>query len=138
MSFNEWIEGTQIEPASISPPDDSYLTYGNSVAEDFYLSRTKYWTTLWTSRSCGEFNQSHWTNSQYESDIVAYFAAKEGNKEVEDQPTDAAAAQKSTAADVSKEMETSTQRRSRTKKKSKARKAGKLSAPEKAADEREL
>ena len=48
-SFNEWHEGTQIEPASSSarPP---YLTYQGawglrgSAAADAYLARTAYWT----------------------------------------------------------------------------------------------
>ena len=46
-SFNEWGEGTQIEPAAAKP---GYLSYNGSwglegpAAEDAYLTRTAYWT----------------------------------------------------------------------------------------------
>lgn len=47
-SFNEWHEGTQIEPASDDPEQGSfpYLTYG-SKGPNFYLQLTKKWSDLW-------------------------------------------------------------------------------------------
>lgn len=40
-SFNEWHEGSQIEPARASPPGGfGYLTY---PSENYYLDRTRYW-----------------------------------------------------------------------------------------------
>jgi glycoprotein endo-alpha-1,2-mannosidase len=49
-SYNEWNEGTQIEPASSDPLRAGYLTYEGayglrgSAAERAYLKRTRYWT----------------------------------------------------------------------------------------------
>ena len=53
-SFNEWQEGTQIEPAA--PParhgDYSYISYNGAwgltgvAAEPAYLDRTAYWAAL--------------------------------------------------------------------------------------------
>jgi hypothetical protein len=51
-SFNEWGEGTQIEPAA---PRAGYLSYNGSwglqglAAEDSYLTRTAYWTARFRS-----------------------------------------------------------------------------------------
>lgn len=44
-SFNEWHEGTQIEPASDQPKqgDYAYLTY-NPLQPDYYLDTTKNWS----------------------------------------------------------------------------------------------
>ncbi|MEV4132128.1 hypothetical protein AB0J72_08175 [Dactylosporangium sp. NPDC049742] len=49
-SFNEWHEGSSIEPASSNPPAGyGYLTYSGAyglagtAAETAYLTRTKYW-----------------------------------------------------------------------------------------------
>ncbi|MEU0554159.1 hypothetical protein [Dactylosporangium sp. NPDC006015] len=49
-SFNEWHEGSSIEPASSNPPSGyGYLTYSGAygltgtAAETAYLTRTKYW-----------------------------------------------------------------------------------------------
>jgi hypothetical protein len=51
-SFNEWHEGTQIEPARNTPPSGfGYLTYLNAygrtdaTAELAYIDRTKYWVS---------------------------------------------------------------------------------------------
>ena len=48
-SFNEWHEGTQIEPCSATPPVREgngrslrYSTY-HPLPSDYYLSRTRYW-----------------------------------------------------------------------------------------------
>jgi glycoprotein endo-alpha-1,2-mannosidase len=49
-SYNEWAEGTQIEPASSRPTRPGYLTYEGAwglrgaAAEKAYLRRTAYWT----------------------------------------------------------------------------------------------
>ena len=49
-SYNEWNEGTQIEPASSDPLRAGYLTYDGAyglrgaAAERAYLARTRYWT----------------------------------------------------------------------------------------------
>jgi actin-like ATPase involved in cell morphogenesis len=40
VSFNGWIEGTQIEPASATPPDPRYRTYA-PAAPDGYLELTR-------------------------------------------------------------------------------------------------
>ncbi|MGH3000688.1 MAG: hypothetical protein ACRDNM_15435, partial [Gaiellaceae bacterium] len=51
-SFNEWGEGTQIEPAAAKP---GYLSYNGSwglkgvAAQMAYLVRTAYWTALFHS-----------------------------------------------------------------------------------------
>ncbi|GHT71782.1 endo-alpha-mannosidase [Bacteroidia bacterium] len=46
-SFNEWHEGTQIEPAIPFHPDVfQYMDY-EPLAPDYYLSRTAYWIKLW-------------------------------------------------------------------------------------------
>jgi hypothetical protein len=52
-SFNEWHEGSQIEPASNTPPGGfGYLTYNNAygltgtAAEQAYLTRTKHWVDI--------------------------------------------------------------------------------------------
>jgi glycoprotein endo-alpha-1,2-mannosidase len=43
-SFNEWHEGTQIEPAAVKQlPDYRYLDYGD-LSEDYYLQRTLGWS----------------------------------------------------------------------------------------------
>lgn len=45
-SFNEWHEGTQIEPAiPFDIPEFDYLDYG-SLGPDFYLDRTAYWAKI--------------------------------------------------------------------------------------------
>jgi glycoprotein endo-alpha-1,2-mannosidase len=47
-SFNEWHEGTQIEPAqSYQFKDAIYLDY-EGLPEDYYLTRTKYWLNKWS------------------------------------------------------------------------------------------
>jgi Glycosyl hydrolase family 99 len=49
-SYNEWNEGTQIEPASSNPLRGGYLTYDGAyglrglAAEQAYLKRTRVWT----------------------------------------------------------------------------------------------
>jgi hypothetical protein len=49
-SYNEWNEGTQIEPASWDPLRAGYLTYDGAyglrgiAAERAYLARTRHWT----------------------------------------------------------------------------------------------
>ncbi|RPJ23841.1 MAG: hypothetical protein EHM33_19735, partial [Chloroflexi bacterium] len=52
-SFNEWHEGSQIEPARNTPPSgQGYLTYQNaygltgSAAESAYLTRTRHWVDI--------------------------------------------------------------------------------------------
>lgn len=46
-SFNEWHEGTQIEPATpFSSPAFDYLNY-EPLAPDYYLKRTAYWINKW-------------------------------------------------------------------------------------------
>ena len=46
-SFNEWHEGTQIEPAqSYQFKDAIYLDY-EGLPEDYYLTRTRYWLNKW-------------------------------------------------------------------------------------------
>jgi hypothetical protein len=59
-SFNEWHEGTQIEPAASSPRRRGryrYLTYDGawglhgSAAEQAYLTRTRYWADVFRSTS---------------------------------------------------------------------------------------
>ena len=46
-SFNEWHEGTQIEPAiPFECPDFKYLNYKPNKP-DFYLDRTAYWISRW-------------------------------------------------------------------------------------------
>jgi hypothetical protein len=49
-SFNEWHEGSQLEPASVTPPaGPGYLTYAGAygttgaTAETSYLDRTRFW-----------------------------------------------------------------------------------------------
>jgi glycoprotein endo-alpha-1,2-mannosidase len=52
-SYNEWNEGTQIEPASSDPLRAGYLTYDGAyglrgvAAESAYLKRTRHWTRSW-------------------------------------------------------------------------------------------
>jgi glycoprotein endo-alpha-1,2-mannosidase len=49
-SFNEWHEGSVIEPASGAPPAGfGYETYGG-LGETYYLDRTRYWAEHWMSR----------------------------------------------------------------------------------------
>jgi hypothetical protein len=49
-SFNEWLEGTQIEPASSGPGRPPYLTYDGAwglhgtAATTAYVTRTAYWS----------------------------------------------------------------------------------------------
>ena len=49
-SYNEWNEGTQIEPASSDPVRAGYLTYDGAyglrglAAEHAYMKRTRFWT----------------------------------------------------------------------------------------------
>ena len=59
-SFNEWHEGTQIEPASSSPRRRGryrYSTYDGAwglhgvASEDAYLTRTRYWADVFRSTS---------------------------------------------------------------------------------------
>jgi len=59
-SYNEWHEGTQIEPASSSPTRRGryrYLNYEGAwglhgtAAEDAYLTRTRYWTDVFRNTS---------------------------------------------------------------------------------------
>jgi hypothetical protein len=59
-SYNEWHEGTQIEPASSSPTRRGryrYLSYDGAwglhglAAEDAYLTRTRYWSDVFRSTS---------------------------------------------------------------------------------------
>ena len=59
-SYNEWHEGTQIEPASSSPKRRGpyrYLTYDGAwglhgvAAEGAYLTRTRYWADVFRSTS---------------------------------------------------------------------------------------
>jgi glycoprotein endo-alpha-1,2-mannosidase len=55
-SYNEWNEGTQIEPASSDPLRPGYLTYSGAYglrgakAERAYLTRTRFWTRALASR----------------------------------------------------------------------------------------
>lgn len=49
-SFNEWHEGTQIEPAkSVSNKDFTYLDY-EPEGPDFYLNLTKWWVQQFTEK----------------------------------------------------------------------------------------
>jgi glycoprotein endo-alpha-1,2-mannosidase len=59
-SYNEWHEGTQLEPASSGPTRRGryrYLTYEGAwglhglAAEDAYLNRTRYWTDVFRNTS---------------------------------------------------------------------------------------
>jgi hypothetical protein len=59
-SYNEWHEGTQIEPASSSPTRRGryrYLSYEGAwglhglAAEDAYLARTRYWSDVFRKTS---------------------------------------------------------------------------------------
>ncbi|MFL5963350.1 MAG: alpha-mannosidase [Gaiellaceae bacterium] len=59
-SYNEWHEGTQIEPASSSPTRRGryrYLSYDGAwglhgvAAEDAYLTRTRYWADVFRNTS---------------------------------------------------------------------------------------
>ena len=46
-SFNEWHEGTQIEPAMPKPISGfTYLDY-QPLSADYYLKRTAYWIGKW-------------------------------------------------------------------------------------------
>ena len=55
-SYNEWNEGTQIEPATSDPIRPGYLTYNGAYglrgakAERAYLMRTRFWTRALSSR----------------------------------------------------------------------------------------
>jgi glycoprotein endo-alpha-1,2-mannosidase len=55
-SFNEWHEGTQIEPAVPTTSNGySYEDYG-TLSPSYYLERTKFWSSLWQEkRSRSEF-----------------------------------------------------------------------------------
>ena len=57
-SFNEWHEGTQIEPAvACRRANYRYLSYNGAwglsgvAAEDAYLTRTRYWADVFRSTS---------------------------------------------------------------------------------------
>jgi glycoprotein endo-alpha-1,2-mannosidase len=53
-SFNEWHEGTQIEPAVPKEiPGFRYLDY-RPQAEDYYLTRTAYWVREWKKIGVGK------------------------------------------------------------------------------------
>jgi glycoprotein endo-alpha-1,2-mannosidase len=59
-SFNEWHEGSSIEPASSNPPaGNGYQTYNGAygltgvAAETAYLDRTRYWANEFTTRAGG-------------------------------------------------------------------------------------
>jgi glycoprotein endo-alpha-1,2-mannosidase len=65
-SFNEWHEGTQIEPAS-PPSRHGRYRYGSyngawgrygAAAETAYLDRTSYWTSVFRSTSAVQLNTS--------------------------------------------------------------------------------
>jgi glycoprotein endo-alpha-1,2-mannosidase len=55
-SYNEWNEGTQIEPASSDPVRAGYLTYEGAyglrglAAERAYMKRTRFWTRAFRGR----------------------------------------------------------------------------------------
>ena len=55
-SYNEWNEGTQIEPASADPLRAGYLTYDGAYglrgtrAERAYMARTRFWTRALSAR----------------------------------------------------------------------------------------
>ncbi len=50
-SFNEWHEGTQIEPAiPKSLPDYTYEDYGEGVDPDFYIRKTKELIEKWRAK----------------------------------------------------------------------------------------
>lgn len=50
-SFNEWHEGTQIEPAvPFQVKEFHYLDY-SPLAPDYYLERTAYWTKIWEGKT---------------------------------------------------------------------------------------
>lgn len=52
-SFNEWHEGTQIEPAiPKSIQNFNYLDY-EPEGPDFYLNLTKFWVSTFTKKSSG-------------------------------------------------------------------------------------
>ena len=64
-SFNEWHEGTQIEPAiACRRANYRYLSYNGAwglsgvPAEDAYLSRTRYWSDVFRSTSAVQPNTS--------------------------------------------------------------------------------
>lgn len=49
-SFNEWHEGTQIEPATpFKSKEFNYLDY-SPLAPDYYLKRTAYWIKVWEDK----------------------------------------------------------------------------------------
>ena len=57
-SFNEWAEGSMIEPVSSEPPKGfSYLTYNGSynkwgiASEKAYLKRTAFWIQEFTKKT---------------------------------------------------------------------------------------
>jgi hypothetical protein len=53
-SYNEWHEGTQIEPAAERPGYDSYAgAWGatGAAAESAYLERTAWWTSVFAGRT---------------------------------------------------------------------------------------
>jgi hypothetical protein len=45
-SFNEWHEGTQIEPAAAQGSDSQFLDYEDQSPE-YYILRTRYWASRW-------------------------------------------------------------------------------------------
>jgi glycoprotein endo-alpha-1,2-mannosidase len=45
-SFNEWHEGTQIEPAAAQDSDSQFLDYEHQ-SPDYYILRTRYWASRW-------------------------------------------------------------------------------------------
>jgi glycoprotein endo-alpha-1,2-mannosidase len=50
-SFNEWHEGTQIEPAIPFHPDAFHYMDYQPLPPDYYLKRTGYWIKLWESHT---------------------------------------------------------------------------------------
>ena len=75
LSFNEWNEGTQIEPATNAPPKDAYSTYGALQSENFYLEKTLEWAASWAVRDCTRLNETHWVRSRTIQDWATQIAA---------------------------------------------------------------
>eukprot|EP00933_Yihiella_yeosuensis_P044378 TRINITY_DN39484_c0_g1_i1.p1 TRINITY_DN39484_c0_g1~~TRINITY_DN39484_c0_g1_i1.p1 ORF type:complete len:562 (-),score=104.22 TRINITY_DN39484_c0_g1_i1:167-1852(-) len=53
-SYNEWGEGTQIEPAKVytSPKGERYLDYGRSNEPDYYMKKTLGWSISYKETAC--------------------------------------------------------------------------------------